>query len=149
MRGQVLGVDRVSGEGQISGEDGQRYGFRPDDWRDARGPAVGARIDFETDGARALRIFRLPEADTGSIADRQPPAEDRNKYVAALLAFFLGFFGIHRLYLGRIGSAIVMMVLAVTVVGLVVTCIWALVDMVRYLIMPDAEFARRYARQPA
>ena len=31
MRGQVLGVDRQTGEGQISGEDGHRYVFRPDD----------------------------------------------------------------------------------------------------------------------
>lgn len=149
MRGQVLGVDRVSGEGQITGEDGQRYAFRPEDWRDERGSSVGARIDFETEGSRALRIFRFPEADTGSVAYRQPPANDRNKYVAAILAFFLGFLGVHRFYLGRTGSAIVMIVLSATIVGLAVTGIWAFVDMIRYLIMSDAEFARRYARDPA
>ncbi len=74
MRGQVLGVDRTSGEGQISGEDGHRYTFRPDDWSDAKGPAVGARIDFAIEGSRALRIFRLPDSDVASVgAVRRPP----------------------------------------------------------------------------
>ncbi|MDP5278545.1 TM2 domain-containing protein [Sphingomonas sp. DG1-23] len=146
MRGQVLGVDRTSGEGQISGEDGQRYSFRPDDWSGEKGPAVGARVDFATEGARALRIFRLPDSDTVAVAHRPPASSDRNKYVAALLAFFLGTLGIHRFYLGRNGSAVLMIVLTITVVGILVTSIWAFIDTVRYLIMSDAEFEHRYAR---
>ena len=148
MRGQVLGVDRTSGEGQISGEDGHRYTFRPDDWSDARGPAVGARIDFAIEGTRALRIFRLPDSDTASVgAARQAPSNDRNKYVAALLAFFFGVLGIHRFYLGRNGSAVLMIVISATIVGLLVTGVWAFIDTVRYLIMSDAEFDHRYARR--
>lgn len=148
MRGQVLGVDRVSGEGQISGEDGHRYTFRPDDWSDAKGPAVGARIDFATQDGRALRIFRLPDSDVASVGPaRQPAANDRNKYVAALLAFFLGTLGIHRFYLGRNGSAVLMIVISATIVGLLVTGVWAFIDSVRYLIMSDAEFEHRYARR--
>jgi TM2 domain-containing membrane protein YozV len=150
MRGQVLGVDRTSGEGQISGEDGHRYTFRPGDWSDAKGPAVGARIDFAIEGTRALRIFRLPDSDIASVGTvRQPPANDRNKIVAAILAFFLGTLGIHRFYLGRTGSGIVMLVLTLTVVGILVTGIWAFVDTIRYLIMSDAEFEHRYARHYA
>lgn len=148
MRGQVLGVDRVSGEGQISGEDGERYTFRPDDWRDERGPAVGVRIDFAIEGTRALRIFRLPEAGTVVGAPTRPPAtNDRNKYVAALLAFFLGVLGIHRFYLGRNGTGVLMIVLSATIVGLFVTGLWALIDTVRYLAMSDVEFEQRYARR--
>jgi TM2 domain-containing membrane protein YozV len=149
MRGQVLGVDRSSGEGQISGEDGQRYSFRPGDWSGDKGPAVGVRVDFATEGARALRIFRLPDSDTASVAYRQPPANDRNKYVAALLAFFLGTLGIHRFYLGRNGTGVLMIVISITIIGLVVTGLWALIDTVRYLIMSDAEFEHRYARRVA
>jgi TM2 domain-containing membrane protein YozV len=147
MRGQVLGVDRVSGEGQISGEDGLRYTFTPADWSDSKGPAVGVRIDFATEGTRALRIFRLPELGAEP-ARRQPPANDRNKYVAVLLAFFFGIFGIHRFYLGRNGTGVLMIVLSITIIGLVVTGIWALIDTIRYLLMSDAEFAHRYARHP-
>lgn len=146
MRGQILGVDRTSGEGQISGEDGQRYSFSRGDWADTRGPAVGARIDFTTDGARALRIFRMPES--GEIAHRPAVANDRNKYVAAILAFFVGVLGVHRFYLGRIGSGIVMLLLTLTFFGMLVTGLWAFIDMIRYLIMSDDEFAHRYARHP-
>lgn len=147
MRGQVLGVDRVSGEGQISGEDGQRYTFRPDDWRDEKGPAVGVRIDFATEGTHALRIFRLPEAGTVTgTPQRQAPANDRNKIVAALLAFFFGVFGIHRFYLGRNGSGVLMLVISATLFGLAITVLWSLIDTVRYLVMSDAEFDHRYAR---
>ena len=147
MRGQVLGVDRVSGEGQITGEDGLRYAFRPEDWRDAKGPAVGVRVDFVTEDMRALRIFRMPDAvEAAALAHRQAPSGDRNKYVAALLAFFVGIFGIHRFYLGRNGSAVLMLVLSATIVGLIVTGIWAFIDTIRYLVMSDAEFEQRYAR---
>jgi TM2 domain-containing membrane protein YozV len=144
MRGQVLGVDRASGEGQISGEDGTRYRFTPEDWSDARQPAAGVRVDFEAEGTRARRIFRLLEAEPRSA--RPPVESDRNKYVAAALAFFLGVLGVHRFYLGRNGSGVVMIVLSITLVGLIVTSIWAFVDMIRYIVMSDAEFAQRYAR---
>ncbi|MBC9031624.1 TM2 domain-containing protein [Sphingomonas sp. JC676] len=146
MRGQVLGVDRTSGEGQISGEDGLRYAFSRQDWSGEKGPAIGVRVDFETNGARALRIFRLPEAEPLPAGGRALAANDRNKYVAALLAFFFGVLGIHRFYLGRNGTAVVMLVISATIVGLLVTSVWAFVDMIRYLIMSDAEFAHRYAR---
>ena len=147
MRGQVLGVDRVSGEGQISGEDGQRYTFKPEDWSDQKAPAVGLTVDFTTDGTRAARIFRLPDVTKAHAPPPAPmvrPADRKNKLVAALLAFFLGTLGLHRFYLGRIGTGILMLVLTCTIVGLVVTGIWSLVDTIRYLIMSDEEFSRRY-----
>lgn len=146
MRGQVLGVDVSTGDGQISGEDGQRYVFRPDDWSDRVGPSVGALIDFEVDGRSARRIYRQP----GTYSAAPPVARtDRNKYVAALLAFFLGVFGVHRFYLGRVGSGVVMLVLTCTLVGAIVSGIWAFVDFIRYLVMSDAEFDARYQQRLA
>ena len=141
MRGQVLGVDTTAGEGQISGEDGQRYVFRPEDWADRIGPSVGAHIDFEVEGRQARRIYRQPGT---YVAKPAPARADRNKIVAALLAFFLGIFGVHRFYLGRIGSGVVMLLLTCTFFGVAITGIWAFIDFVRYLIMSDAEFAARY-----
>ena len=150
MRGQVLGVDRRTGDGIVSGEDGRRYSFKPDDWAAKGEPAIGMEVDFEAHETRALALFPVPgtSAAPAPVASRPPAAErsDRNKYVAAALAFFLGVIGIHRFYLGRNGSAVLMIVISATVVGLLVTSLWAFIDMVRYLIMSDAEFDHRYAR---
>jgi len=149
MRGTVLGVDTRTGDGIVAGDDGRRYAFRPDDWAARGEPAVGMQVDFETHENRALTIFPVPgtspaPAPVASGREGERPSGD--KLVAALLAFFLGTLGVHRFYLGRIGSGIVMLLLTCTVVGLIVTFPWALIDMVRYLVMSDREFAERYAR---
>jgi TM2 domain-containing membrane protein YozV len=149
MRGQVLGVDTRTGDGIVAGEDGRRYAFRPIDWASRGEPAVGIYVDFESDGSRALSIFPVPQAVPASaasaIAERSEQS-DRNKYVAAVIAFLLGPLGIHRFYLGRTGSAIAMLVLSCTVIGLFVSVPWAFIDMIRYLMMSDREFADRYRR---
>jgi TM2 domain-containing membrane protein YozV len=156
MRGQVLGVDTRTGHGKIAGDDGTRYTFTPEDWAHRGEPAVGMYVDFETEQSRALTIFPVPDpapkaSGVVSFGDRAPvraPIDsDRNKIVAALLAFFLGPLGIHRFYLGRTGTAITMLVLTCTLFGMAVTIPWAFVDFIRYLIMPDREFADRYARK--
>ena len=149
MRGQVLGVDTRTGNGIVAGDDGRRYSFRPADWAARGEPAVGMHVDFETEESRALSIFPVPGAAAPATSAPTPPVDrtDRNKYVAALLAFFLGMLGIHRFYLGRTGSGIVMLVLSFTVVGLMISAPWALIDTVRYLLMSDREFAARYARE--
>ena len=51
MRGQILGVDRNSGDAHVTGEDGRRYAFRREDWADSVGPAVGAMVvcDWSSD----------------------------------------------------------------------------------------------------
>jgi TM2 domain-containing membrane protein YozV len=142
----------------ITGEDGKRYSFRPPDWAHRGEPAIGLYVDFEATESRALSIFPVPGAThapatigTGAYAPPPAPARenssDRNKLVAALLAFFLGPIGVHRFYLGRIGTGVTMLILSCTFVGLILTVPWAIIDMIRYLVMSDREFAARYARQ--
>lgn len=147
MRGQILGVDVRTGEGLLTGEDGRRYRFAPADWADRGEPARGLEVDFETRDDRALAIIHVPGARPPvSAPHTRATANDRNKLVAALLAFLLGPLGVHRFYLGRTGSGLAMLLLSCTVVGLLVTGPWAFVDMIRYLIMSDGEFADRYRR---
>ncbi|MGA9580639.1 MAG: TM2 domain-containing protein [Allosphingosinicella sp.] len=150
MRGQVLGVDTRTGDGIVTGEDGRRYSFKPLDWAARGEPAVGMEVDFETHESRALSIFPAPGTSPPPAALPQRPApadDDRNKYIAALIAFLVGPLGIHRFYLGRTGSGIAMVLLSCTVIGLLVTIPWGFIDMIRYLIMSDREFATRYARE--
>lgn len=52
----------------------------------------------------------------------------KNLGIAYLFWFFLGGFGAHRFYLGKKGSAIAQLILTLTVVGIVVSGIWVLVD---------------------
>ena len=148
MRGQVLGVDARTGDGMVAGDDGRRYSFRPADWADRGEPAVGMFVDFETDESRALSIFPVPGTSPPRTASPAlaPDRDDRNKYAAAAIAFLVGPLGIHRFYLGRTGSAVAMLILTFTVVGMIVSVPWALIDMIRYLMMSDREFAERYAR---
>ena len=150
MRGQVLGVDARTGDGIVTGDDGRRYSFRPADWADRGEPAVGMYVDFETEQNRALSIFPVPgmAPAPAATAPAHPPAleNDRNKYIAAILAFLLGPLGIHRFYTGRTGSGIAMIVLTCTVIGLAISVPWAFIDMIRYLLMSDREFAARYSR---
>jgi TM2 domain-containing membrane protein YozV len=145
MRGQVLGVDTRTGVGMVAGDDGRRYSFTPDDWAHRGEPSVGMYVDFDTSESRALTMFPVPGLSPPATAPA-PDANDRNKYVAAILAFLLGPLGIHRFYLGRTGSGLVMLILTCTVAGLFLTVPWAFIDMIRYLVMSDREFAARYAR---
>ena len=55
---------------------------------------------------------------------------DKQAWIALVLAFFLGAFGAHRFYVGRTGSAIAMFLLTLTIVGVLITGIWALIDMI-------------------
>jgi TM2 domain-containing membrane protein YozV len=150
MRGQVLGVDTRTGDGIVTGEDGRRYSFKPLDWAARGEPAVGMQVDFETHESRALSIFPVPGTSPPPVAASAPRAaayDDRNKYIAALIAFLIGPLGIHRFYTGRTGSGIAMLLLSCTVIGLFVTVPWGFIDMIRYLVMSDREFAARYARR--
>ncbi len=62
------------------------------------------------------------------------PVSDKERVVVLLLAWFLGLLGIHRFYVKRKKSAIIMLVLTITIVGGIVTVIWNIVDMIYILI---------------
>lgn len=79
--------------------------------------------------------------------DHDDGESDRQILPAFLLAFFLGVFGVHRFYVGKTGSGIAMAVLTVTVVGAIVTVIWATIDWIMIVCgsFTDAE-GRRLTR---
>jgi TM2 domain-containing membrane protein YozV len=75
----------------------------------------------------------------------------KEKWVAAVLAFFLGYFGIHKFYLGYKNEGIIMLV--VTLVGApcfflgpAVMGVIALIEAVKYLILTQEEFERTYVQ---
>lgn len=73
-----------------------------------------------------------------ALGDRQ----HKSRFVAALLAFFLGSFGVHKFYLGRIGQGVLYLLFFWTFIpGLV-----ALIEMIIYLLMSDKDFSDKYDR---
>jgi TM2 domain-containing membrane protein YozV len=48
---------------------------------------------------------------------------------AYLLCLFLGAFGIHRFYLGQKGTGAVMLILGITIIGLIISGLWAFIDL--------------------
>lgn len=141
MKGKILAFDFKTGEGQISGDDGNRYGFQVASWKGDTPPAAGQTVDFVSADGAATEIYR--------IAGASPFEGDKNKIVAALLAFFLGGLGIHKFYLGKNKAGIIM--LLGTVVGWILLFIpplivWviAFIEFIIYLTKSDAEFEQQY-----
>lgn len=52
----------------------------------------------------------------------------KDSILAFLLAFFLGLFGAHHFYLGRTRSGIIMLCLTLSVVGLIVSFPWKIIN---------------------
>lgn len=64
----------------------------------------------------------------------------KNKIVAALLAFFVGGFGVHRFYLGQTGRGILYLLFCWTFIpGFI-----AIIDCISLLLMDDKRFDRLY-----
>ena len=68
----------------------------------------------------------------------------KSRMTAALLALFLGGFGIHQFYLGNSGKGVLYLVLTFTLIGAVVSGIMSLIDFITFLTKSDEEFDRIY-----
>ena len=67
-------------------------------------------------------------------------ANTKNKIVAALLAFFLGGFGIHKFYLGKPFQGLLYILLCWTFIPSVISFI----EGIFYLLMSDRKFYEKY-----
>jgi TM2 domain-containing membrane protein YozV len=145
MQGRILGFDTARSEGMISGDDGRRYGFDLGEWHHRNAPQSGQRVDFESSDGSATGIY---------VVGGSALTADKNRYVAALLAFFLGTLGLHKFYLGRIRAGIIMLCVAVFGsilfgVPTAIIAVIALIECVIYLATPDDAFERKYVEGDA
>ncbi|MCL6239409.1 MULTISPECIES: TM2 domain-containing protein [Acinetobacter] len=136
MKGQILDFSVQNNTGIISGDDQNRYQFSGSDWKGQTVPARGQFVDFETSGmgyATDIYLVAVPNALGTQYVQK-------SRIVAALLAFFLGGFGIHKFYLGRIGWGIVYLLFCWTFIPSIV----AFIEFIIYLCTSDEDFARKY-----
>lgn len=138
MRGQLLAYDFGNDRGEIAGADGNRYSFSRANWRDGAVPATGQQLDFEPQDGQAVNIFRVAGGAAG----------DKNKIVAALLALFLGWLGVHKFYLGKTNAGIIMLLCGtigwLLVLPPLIISLIAFVEFIIYLVTSDADFEARY-----
>ncbi|PRY09017.1 TM2 domain-containing membrane protein YozV [Pontibacter ummariensis] len=64
----------------------------------------------------------------------------KNKTTAALLAFFLGGFGAQFFYLGKAGRGVLCLLFFWTFIPAII----AIIDFIRFLVMSEDEFNRKY-----
>lgn len=70
--------------------------------------------------------------------------KEKNYVLTIVLALFLGGIGVHRFYLGQITSGVLMLIFFWTFIPAII----AFIDVIRYLVMGEAEFQRRYGGAP-
>ena len=72
---------------------------------------------------------------------RQAAAKSsKNKVAAALLAIFLGGFGAHKFYLGKVGTGLLYLLFCWTSIPSII----GFIEGVLYLLMSDEDFAVKY-----
>lgn len=97
---------------------------------------LGAVYSAKTHGELGAAIDDLVPRRPRVPAPRPPASQpalvisDRKILPAFLLCLFVGTFGVHRFYAGKAGTGALMLVLTLSLVGVVVTSIWALIDLI-------------------
>jgi len=62
------------------------------------------------------------------LVDSEVRNAGKSMFVAYVLWYFLGMFGGHRFYMKKTGSAVAQLILTITLIGVLVTFIWWIVD---------------------
>lgn len=142
MKGTVLSYNDGEGTGIISGEDGKRYPFSASDVRGDSKIARASKVDFVVEAGDAKEIYK-------AVGSTEVFSGEKNKIVAGLLALFLGTFGIHKFYLGRMKQGVIMVVtflLGFILLGIpsLIIGIIAFIEAVIYFLKPEDEFQRLY-----
>lgn len=138
MRGKVLSYADLEGSGLISGDDGLRYPFvRGALQNGVRVVSAGAEVDFQIEDGEAVSVYVVAG-----------PMGGKNRIAAALLAVFLGHWGVHKFYLGKTNAAVIMLLAGtigwILVIPAIINWVIAICEFIIYLTKSDQEFYQDY-----
>lgn len=85
-------------------------------------------------------IHSTAKACPGCGAGQNTGSGEKNRIAAALLALFLGGFGVHKFYLGKIGQGFLYLIFCWTFIPTFIS----FVEFIIYLCSSDENFARKY-----
>jgi TM2 domain-containing membrane protein YozV len=68
----------------------------------------------------------------------------KSRFTAAFIALLFGYLGFHKFYLGESGGGLFRLILSCTILGLIVTIPWAILDFFGLLFMSEQTFSRRF-----
>jgi TM2 domain-containing membrane protein YozV len=120
MIGHIESYDPDSQTGVVKSEE-KPYTFHLDDWVAQVPPDQGDDVNFDAEGTTARKINLVG-------AYLAPPKAVKYKYVAAVLALFLGFTGLHRFYLGFYWLGLAQLAVTAATVGY--GALWGFVEAV-------------------
>jgi TM2 domain-containing membrane protein YozV len=96
----------------------------------------GASINAKAEICPQCGVRQIPlPSPLGTLAPN-----GKSRIAAALLAFFLGWFGVHKFYLGQTGWGVVYLLFCWTLIP----AIAAFIEFVLLLVMSDSDFAIKY-----
>ncbi|MBF7682187.1 TM2 domain-containing protein [Acinetobacter sp. B5B] len=136
MKGTILDFSLQRNQGIIAAEDGNRYEFTSHAWKDRSVPHKGMSVDFAAHRNQAQDIY----ATANEKIFVYQKFGHKNRFIAALLAFFLGGFGVHKFYLGQTGWGIVYLIFCWTFIPYLISFI----EFIIYLCTSDEKFAAKY-----
>lgn len=153
MTGRILGFETATNSGMISGDDGKRYNFAKESWKERHAPQKDAKVDFDIDeNGKAIDIYQ--------VKDTAAAGNDMVMGLVSLgLTFFLGFIGtfISRLILSKqpIGKTIMptlihfiaTIAVLIPLLGWIIYIIATVYYMVQNykLVMGEPELTNKYA----
>ena len=92
MQGVVLGFDKKTGKGILSGEDKKRYDFCLEDWRSEKTlPEEGVKVDFEIIKKEVVNIYALAPKEVVPVEEN----DDNNLFTYFFIGLltFAGYLG--------------------------------------------------------
>ncbi len=138
MRGKVLSYVDLEGTGLISGDDGLRYPFvRGALQNGVRVVSPGTEVDFQIEDGKAVGVYVM----AGQWGDK-------NRIAAALLAVFVGHWGVHKFYLGKTNAGIIMLLAGTIgwclILPAIINWVISICEFIIYLTKSDQEFYQEY-----